>query len=88
MDEKNGKLVTLRPKGNKEGLEAEPEMIGLKGMVQTGQVDWDRTVFYLDANAEADEKGDPRSNGRGVGALLPVQKLLISLIRYDIEKAS
>jgi hypothetical protein len=59
MNEKDGKLVTLRPKGNKEGLKAEPEMIELRAMVQTGQLEQSRTVSYLNAEAEADGKGDP-----------------------------
>ena len=35
MNDKDGKLVTLRTKGNKEDLKAEPEMIELRGTKAT-----------------------------------------------------
>jgi|WetSurMetagenome_2_1015567.scaffolds.fasta_scaffold525151_2 hypothetical protein len=72
MNHNDENLVTLRTKGNKEGLETEPEMIELVGMVQSGQLDRNRAASYLNAETEADKKGG--THPVVVRALLPVWK--------------
>lgn len=88
MSEKNGKFVTLRTKGNKEGLEAEPEMIELLGMVQSGQLDRNRIVSYMNPEGEPYEKGDPKLCPMGWGLFCRFEKMLIPKIQYEIKKPS
>jgi hypothetical protein len=87
MSEKDGRLVTLRTKGNKEGLEGEPEMIELRGMVQSGQLDRNRVVSYLKLEREANEKWDPSAGGgRGWGLFFQDAKSLKSSIQNRNQK--
>ena len=86
MREKDGKPVTLRPMGNKEGLEAEPEMIELKEMVQTGEVDRDRAVSYLDAEVESHIPTGGREGGSGLFSEPSVR--VYSLKPYRHQKPS
>jgi hypothetical protein len=47
MGKENDKVVTLRSKGNKKDISKEPEMKELKRLIQTGELDQERTIDHL-----------------------------------------
>ena len=62
MNEKNGQVVTLRPKRDKKDISQEPEMKELKRMVRDGELDPDRTIDHL---KEKENTQKVRSGGAG-----------------------
>ncbi len=58
MSKKKGKVVTLRPMGNRKpgkDLAGEPEMKELKRMIRNGELDPDRVADYLEENGDREE---------------------------------
>lgn len=86
MKKKDDKVVTLRPKGNKQSISDEPEMRFLKRMMADGEVDTDRVSEHLSQEIDVERINELEAEITKLKRIIQEKDSEIADLNKDIEQ--